>query len=88
MKKIGIVLVLLLCMLIGACGMSAVQTIAEQNGELKIWFQSNSGSVSSMIIVDDKTGVNYIAIGTTYANDGGLAITPRLNADGTLYTSK
>lgn len=38
-----------------------------------------------MVYIDPKTGVNYIVI-SDY-NCHGICITPRLNADGTLYIS-
>lgn len=42
---------------------------------------SSSLSLSMMIYVDEETGVNYIR----YSNGTAGGITPRYNADGTLY---
>ena len=39
--------------------------------------------VSSTLLVDEETGVNYIVVSNL--SDGGIMITPRYNADGTLY---
>ena len=75
--------------LLGACGSNV---IAEQNYPLKIWKENRNGQMETWKIVDEETGVNYIVVAPNYSGSGksydGVAITPRLNEDGTLYTSK
>ena len=72
--------------LLGACG-SIVS--AEQDYPLKLWKQNENGSYQTWRVIDDDTGVNYIVFagkdGTTCK---GCTITPRLNADGSLYISR
>lgn len=72
--------------LLGACGSNV---IAEQKYPLKIWKQNENGKMETFCVVDEDTGVNYIVVtGELYEDGIGTAITPRLNADGTLYTSR
>ena len=71
---------------LGAC---ATTTYAEQERPLKIWFENQNGMMQTYCIVDESTGVNYIVVsGELYGKGIGTAITPRLNADGTLYVSE
>lgn len=75
--------------LLSACGSNVM---AEQNYPLKIWKQNRNGQMETWQIVDENTGVNYIVVAPCYSNSGsnydGVAITPRLNASGSLYVSK
>lgn len=87
MKRILVVLTLLVAFLLGAC--STTIASAEQTWPLKIWHQNENGVAETWNIVDEDTGVNYIVCTwCMYSEPGGMAITPRLNADGTLYVSK
>ena len=71
---------------LGACG-STVE--AEQDKPLKIWFENENGKMQTYQLVDEETGVNYIVVSGELCQKGiGTAITPRLNVDGSLYTSK
>lgn len=73
-------------MLFGCC---AKADAAEQTSPLKIWGQNTNGAYHTAVVVDDETGVNYVVVSTScYSNAIPIAITPRLNADGTLYTEK
>ena len=73
-------------LILGAC---ATTTYAEQERPLKIWFENQNGMMQTYCIVDENTGVNYIVVsGELYSKGIGTAITPRLNADGTLYVSE
>ena len=72
---------------LGTCGSTVY---AEQQYPLKIWKQNENGMCATWNIVDEETGVNYIVVTTDnkYSSQGqSIAITPRLNADGTLYTT-
>jgi hypothetical protein len=72
--------------LLGTCGSNVM---AEQTRPIKIWYQNSNGKMETFCVVDESTGVNYIVVtGELYSESVGTAITPRLNADGTLYTSK
>ena len=87
MKRIAIIACMVLCIILGACSVTMVG--AEQNRPVKIWLENTNGSYETAIIVDEKTGVNYIiASGELHSKSRGIAITPRLNGDGTLYVTK
>lgn len=87
MKKFSAVIALVIGILLGACGITSVSAI--QENPIKIWPENENGPYKVMKVIDDDTGVNYIAVvAHQYDNGGwGLAVTPRLNADGTLYVS-
>lgn len=87
MKKILVIISMIAMFLFGAC--SATNASAEQNNPIKIWMQNTNAAYHTLKVVDDDTGVNYIVVSTERGNGGySVAITPRLNADGTLYVSK
>lgn len=72
--------------LLGACS-SNVNT--QQTYPLKIWKQNENGKMETFCVVDEDTGVNYVVVtGELHSHAVGTAITPRLNADGTLYIKK
>lgn len=90
MKKVLILslccLFLVIGLILGAC---ATTTYAEQKSPLKIFFENENGKMQTYLLVDENTGVNYIVVtGQLYQRGIGTAVTPRLNADGTLYTTK
>lgn len=69
--------------LLGACGSNVM---AEQNYPLKIWKHNENGAYETLCVEDEKTGVNYVVVATEVGNGNrSIAITPRLNADGSLY---
>ncbi len=74
---------------ISACTTTSIN--AEQTHPLKIWGENRNGQMETWKVVDDETGVNYIVVAPKY-NKGyeytGIAITPRLNTDGSLYISE
>lgn len=73
----------------GACTNTA---IADQVHPLKIWKENRNGQMETWKVIDDDTGVNYIVVAPNWNDRGnsydGVCITPRLNADGSLYVSK
>lgn len=85
MKKFLIVLSVILAFILGAC--SSVSVSAEQTNPLKIWYHNDNGCYGTLCVVDETTGVNYVVAEYNGANGAGIAICPRYNADGTLYTS-
>lgn len=86
-KHLIIVVAVFVGVIIGACSFST--TKAEQKWPIKIWFQNENGKMETYQVVDEETGVNYIVISGELRGQGlGTAITPRLNADGSLYVSK
>lgn len=87
MKKIISVACLMLAFFLGACSTAEVK--AEQTWPLKIWKQNDNGSYQTLYVVDEATGVNYVVVGRGYTGrfECAVAITPRLNADGSLYVS-
>ena len=91
MKKIKTIIIstsfILFGIILGSCG--SIITKAEQNRQLKIWFQNENGAYETLYVEDEATGVNYVVVGTEVGNGHrSIAITPRFNADGSLYTSK
>lgn len=87
MKKIICVLFVLLAFILGTCSTANIE--AEQTRPLKIWYENSNGAYHTYCVVDDDTGVNYVVVSTERGNgEYSIAITPRLNADGSLYTSK
>ena len=87
MKKIFIIVGMMFMFILGACAVTTVS--AEQTWPLKIWKQNENGCFTTLCLVDENTGVNYIVVsGQNYSNTPTIAITPRLNADGTLYTGE
>lgn len=87
MKRIAIIACMILCVVLGACSVTMVG--AEQNRPVKIWAENTNGSYDVLTVVDEETGVNYIVVGgEARGYVRGVAITPRLNEDGTLYVTK
>lgn len=68
--------------------MAQASARGEQTWPLKVWFQNQNGTVETWYVDDEETGVNYVVVRTENYNGVGLAITPRLNEDGTPYLSK
>lgn len=86
MKKLFIVLSLICVFAIGAC--SSVAVNAEQTNPIKIWMQNTNGAYHPLCVVDEDTGVNYVVVSTERGNgEYAIAVTPRLNSDGSLYNS-
>jgi hypothetical protein len=87
MKKVILVASLIFAFFLGACSVTSVS--AEQTRPLKIWMQNENGSYQTLCVVDEDTGVNYVVVGRgqTGVHEWSVAITPRLNADGSLYVT-
>ena len=86
LKRILLVMALLVSFLFGACSVGTVG--AAQDNPLKIWLHNENGRVQTFCLIDDATGVNYVVVVTDDVNGGDApAITPRLNADGSLYVT-
>lgn len=89
MKKILLLFVLIMMLCLGGCEYKKTNADNEQQYPLKIWKQNSNGMCSTWTVEDEETGVEYIVVTTWYS--GGYAdgrsccITPRLNADGSLY---
>ena len=87
MRKMFIIFALMFAFLLGAC--CTVEVDAAQDNPIKIWPENENGPYKTLCIVDEETGVNYIvATIDAYGKIRGIGITPRLNADGSVYTSK
>ena len=79
MKKILSVIITVVLSMVMLCGCVSGEMATPQEGtEYQIWL--NSGSCFVYSFKDEATGVWYIV--------GREGITPRLNADGTLYVTK
>lgn len=87
MRKTFIIVALIFAFLLGAC--STVKVGAVQDNLIKIWPENENGPYRTLCVVDEETGVNYIVTAIeAYGKWCGIAITPRLNADGSVYTNK
>lgn len=91
MKKIKNIILYISLVVIGmTVGACAKTVIAEQTKPLKIWLENENGRYSTLVVVDDSTGVNYVVV--SMMNNGGssvsVSVTPRLNADGTPYVRR
>lgn len=87
MRKFFFVLTLIFAFILGAC--CSVTAGAEQTNPIKIWLENENGPYRILRIIDEDTGVNYIAAAVFHCGElRGIGITPRLNSDGTLYTAK
>lgn len=87
-KRLMSILCLVTMFLLGACASPIIESAAEQMHPIKIWKHNENGKYETLCVVDEATGVNYIVVsGELYQKSVGIAITPRLNADGSLYTS-
>lgn len=56
----------------------------EDSNETEIEIKQKTNQAIS-IWIDEETGVQYIIYGESWGYSGGAGITPRLNADGSLY---
>ena len=87
-KTVCVILCLVMALMMIGCGVANAEA-ADQTAPLKIWWQNTNGSYHTLVVVDSETGVNYVVVSTERGNgEYSIAITPRLNADGTLYTGK
>lgn len=83
---IGLVLLLIVLAIVPLFYVLTLKVDAAQDRPLKIWFENENGQMQTFCLVDENTGVNYIVVtGELYSDPVGVAITPRLNADGSLY---
>ena len=85
-KNILIPIAILLITSLVGCG--AANISAAQNHPLKIWKANDNGKMETYYIVDEETGVNYIVVSGDVYEGIGVAMTPRLNKDGSLYCSE
>ena len=87
MKKLLVSMALIVAFALGACSDAGVQANAEEETVEVVSFTRVSHDLflgNTYIVVDNETGVNYIVVG----GSNGVSITPRFNADGTLYVSE
>lgn len=87
-KMMAVILVTILVISL-TCAI-VVPVDAAQDYPLKIWKQNENGRFMTLNVVDEKTGVNYIVVSaeSCYGDyTTTVAITPRLNADGSLYVT-
>ena len=89
MKKVIAIMLLALLVLFGS-RTAALADRGMNTGDIKVYFQSVNGFYATFTVVDSATGVQYVAVAATKYSDGmaanAIAICPRYNADGTLYT--
>lgn len=71
--------------LLSSCGATKSESQAQQSSSFKIQEEIQKNNMIIYCLVDKDTGVNYIVIDRY---NGGAAITPRLNTNGTLYISE
>ena len=88
MKRVVFIICLMCAFIFGAC--LPAEAKAEQTYPIKIWKHNENGDYQTLNVIDEETGVNYIVVGMKRNGSsayGGVAITPRLNADGGLYVT-
>ena len=86
LSKVSMLLAgLIIGITITAC---ATDVTAEQTRPLKIWYENKNGKMQTYCLVDENTGVNYVVVVSDSTRGLSTSITPRLNADGTLYINK
>ena len=91
MKKLFVCIALIAAFALGACSDAGVQANAEEETVEAFSFAwaSNSGFYGiTYTVVDNETGVNYIVVERNSTYGKGISITPRFNADGSLYVSE
>lgn len=89
LSVITIVLIAVLMIVGSIGGLLVIEADAAQDYPLKIWKQNENGPFKTLVVVDEDTGVNYVVVsGELYQRTMGIAISPRYNADGSLYVSK
>lgn len=87
MRKMLIIVALMFAFLLGT--FCTVKVGAAQDSSIKIWPENENGPYRTLCVVDEETGVNYIVTAIeAYGRWYGIALTPRYNSDGSLYTSK
>lgn len=69
-----------------ALGAATVTAEQAQENPVKIYTQDELGAVRTYTIKDFDTGVQYVVVRDL--SHGGIAITPRLNSNGSLYGSQ
>lgn len=79
-----IIVVVMLCVTMAIFTNDNINSASASYKELSVRTVSSIGSLDTLLITDNETGVQYIGVWTTR----GIAITPRLNADGSLYISE
>lgn len=85
---IGLAVLLVMCLFFTMTVRVDAAQRYTQDRPLKIWFENENGQYKTLNLVDEDTGVNYIVIAAVslYGDKTTtVAITPRLNADGSLY---
>lgn len=92
-QRILITVMAILLAVLLAIGVFFTMTItadAAQDRPLKIWFENENSQYKTFNLVDENTGVNYIVVSAVslYGDKTTtVAITPRLNTDGSLYVT-
>ena len=86
MKNVAVGLVVFLSGCFVAMGAETVAAEQAQENPVKIYTQNELGAVRTYTIKDFDTGVQYIVVRDL--SHGGIAITPRLNSNGSLYGSQ
>lgn len=77
MKKLFILVLTVVIMtacFVGCEETSETDIKQKTNEDIRIW-------------IDKETGVHYVIYAESWGHSGGAGITPRLNQDGTLYTT-
>ena len=54
-------------------------------GNAIAWMDGDEDGITSAVLVDQETGVEYLFVRYASFDRGGVAVTPLLNADGTPY---
>lgn len=84
LSKVSILLAgIIVGVTITAC---ATDVVADKNSPFNTIYETQDSYIRVHNIIDTNTGVNYIVVTDIHSN--GIAVTPRLQAYGTLYISE
>lgn len=59
-----------------------------QSGNALAWVSGDMWGTDAAVLVDQETGVEYLVVRYSLGDQGGISVTPLLNADGTPFTAE
>lgn len=88
-RFISIILVVAITVILIVMGFMGLALTADaaQDHPLRIWKQNENGRYTTLNVVDEATGVEYVVVCYDDSSGSGISICPRYNSDGSLYTS-
>ncbi len=87
----GLALALMGCSQAGAeeqAGAANARMWGYQSGNALAWVGGSMQGTDAAVLVDQETGVEYLVVRYALGKQGGISVTPLLNADGTPFTAE